>query len=125
MSVEFKREGRSETLFVNGEKVSIYPAEVEYFKKHYCPNVEGKRVLMAGLGLGYDMLYCLAQGASKVTVVEIEQGVIGLFFKRYLPFARMEVVCSDWFTYEYNEEDYDVIIYSIDKYEIIKGDENK
>lgn len=58
---------------------------------------EGATVLIAGLGLGCAVKGALAAGASKVTVIEIEQDVINLVAPNFADDPRVEIIHADIF----------------------------
>lgn len=103
------------SMYVDGKVVS-HNDDIHHFKKAIKPYepLDGKRILMGGLGLGNDAIYCLDRGAY-VTVIELVPDVVELFVYSH---PRLRVMVGDFFALEANPDDWDLIINSVDSYDI-------
>ncbi len=112
---------RNGDLYVHGIPVS-WSKDVDFFKTRVLPNPAG-RILMLGLGLGNDVIWCLEHQIQRLVVVELVPDVIALFRSRHpdkVEDPRLEIVCGSFpLCIDLDGADFDTIIYSIDDYKTL------
>jgi len=118
--ISLRRLRNIEQLSVNGKVVSTSD-EVNYFRK-WAPPLQGKRVLMGGLGFGNDAKHALAEGVAHITVLEKEQEIIDRFVRvNPLVFAdyRLRVEQGDWYNRDRTRDHlFDYVMNTISDYKL-------